>query len=211
MSSSSSGVDASVSQEVVNDPNHNQEKSEVGEGSGSDVSSRFAFGNDVVRNKDNVSEGNKISDKEYESEDDPLFALRPLLTSKSAPPPKRGETRAKTDKEKSHKRQRESSSDPEYQPSTPKKKKVLKKKSITKQIEQDDGSSSDEAESGDENDEDPQVGHSAIFSRKIYVGFKNVLREVRLKREKVVLRCLTLFLPCRMKLPLEKLQVEWRL
>ena len=88
---------------------------------------------------------------------------------------------------------------------------MLKKKSITKQIEQDDGSSSDEAESGDENDEDPQVGHSAIFSRKIYVGFKKVLREVRLEREKFVLRRLNVFFPCRMKLPLEKLQVEWRL
>ena len=169
MSSSSSGVDAGVSQEVVNDPNHKREKSEAGNGSGSDISSHFDFGNDAVRNKDNVSEGNKISDKEYESEDDPLFALRPLLTSKSAPPPKRGETRAKTGKEKSHKRQRESSSDPEYQPSTPKKKKVLKKKvlkkkSITKQIEQNNGSSSDEAESGD--DEDPQVTHSAIFLEK---------------------------------------------
>ena len=166
MSSSSSGVDASVSQEVVNDPNHKREKSEAGNGSGSDISSHFDFGNDAVRNKDNVSEGNKISDKEYESEDDPLFALRPLLTSKSAPPPKRGETRAKTDKEKSQKRQRESSSDPEYQPSTPKKKKVLKKKGITKKMEQDYGSSSDQAESGVENDEDPQVGHSAIFFSK---------------------------------------------
>ena len=44
------------------------------------------------------------------------------------------------------------------------KKKVLKKKSITKQIEQNNGSSSDEAESGD--DEDPQVTHSAIFLEK---------------------------------------------
>ena len=162
MSSSSSGADDGVSEEVVNDPNHNQEKSDVGNGFGSDVSSHFASGNDVVRNKDNVPEGNKISDKEYESEDDPLFALRPLLTSKSAPPPKRGETRAKTDEEKSHKRQRESSSDPEYQPSTPKKKKVLKKKGITKKMEQDYGSSSDQAES----DEDPQVCLSAIFFSK---------------------------------------------
>ena len=50
-----------------------------------------------------------------------------------------------------------------------------------------------------------------FFSRKIKGGFKKALREVRLKRKKVVLRCLNLFLPCRMKLPLEKLQVEWRL
>ena len=101
------------------------------------------------------------------SEDDPLYQLRPQLTteaSKSIDPARRKSATAgaETRKPDSIKRRRESSSGSEYQPPMPKKKKGSKKIKVQTRKEDHGGDSGEQTEMGEEDEADPQVECRAI-------------------------------------------------
>jgi len=132
MSSASSGGEAIA--DIA--PNHDQGELVPEPSSGSDESSHFV------------------------SEDDPLYQLRPQLTTEaSIDPAQRKSVTSGTSKRKRNAK-RESSSGSEYQPPDPKKKKRTKKIKVQARKEYNGGDSSEQAEKGEEDDSadeaDPQ-------------------------------------------------------